>query len=406
MNLFGSLFLVATTAIWAIGAPPTHGKAGVTTTKPAGKTLADHGITARSLLYIRDLSGTQKVQLREATFSRIPPIPKDWRERAKHEFPDSPPSMWLEEGKEINVYKVTAKSVLDQRPVVESTLPLVRAAKGGPQMSIDRGRKWVEGERADRQWRFAFDSALYTLDRADENFTPTSFKAWGFDKGPAVKFPRTTLGPQITDDFPVMQSLVACVAYGTNEITGTLKFPGTEWVVPFRGVKWGEAWIALSLEPRPYMGRMAVQPFDRARTRGYYGPLQTSPLWLVLTPNSILVGTARNLDLAHMERILDGFAGAGEFDLGGAHDLPKLAEAYRNHQGKGLWLRSDEPDSFSWASDKAFVEAGLTLNLYPPIKNIAFCGAEEKAATEQLANWAKRIKALGGSVTFTPVPAW
>ena len=389
-----------------VGGAPPRSKAANRAVKSLVTTQADQGITPRAILYIRDLTGTQKVQLREATFTRIPPVPKDWRERLKHPFPDSPPSMWLEGGKEINVYKVTSKGVLDQRTVVESTVLVIRATKAGPQMSIDRGRTWADGEKADTQWKFAFDSALYTLDRADETFTARSFKAWGFERGPAVKFPRTTLGPQITSDFPVMQSMVACVAYGTNEISGTLKFPGTEWVVPFRGVKWGDAWIGLSLEPRPFMGSMAIQPFERARTRGYYGELQTGPLWLVFTPNSVLVGKTRNLDLAHMDRILDGFIGAGEFDLGGARELPSLADAYRDHQAKSLWLRSDEPDSFSWAADKAFVEAGLTLNLYPPIKSIAFNGAEEKAAIEQLARWSQRIKSLGGKVATTPVPAW
>ena len=66
MRSYRPLLLSLSVAILAIGATPPSGKAGATAAKPTGKTLANEGITPRALLYIRDLSGTQKVQLREA----------------------------------------------------------------------------------------------------------------------------------------------------------------------------------------------------------------------------------------------------------------------------------------------------------------------------------------------------
>ena len=315
--------------------------------------------------------------------------------------------MWMDGGKEVNVYQASTKTVLDGRTISESTIPLIRVVKVGPQMSLDRGRKWVDGERAGTQWRFAFDSVMYTLDQADETFTPTTVKAWAVERGPVVRYPHTTYG-QCTDDVPVMQSLVAVVEYGKNEIAGSLKFPGVDWVVPFRGVRWGDAWLALSVEPRPFTGSLALEPNDRIRTRGYFGEMKTAPIWMVIKPTSILIGTSRGLDLAHMDRIVEGFIGASEFDLTGAgvRELPRLAEAFGTHRGANVWLRSDEPESFSWAADRAFAEAGLALNLYPPTRNVAFNAAAEKAATEQVTRWSQRIRGLGGKVVQTSLPAW
>lgn len=402
MPTFRPLAMSLAVAMLAISAPPSKGKAA---TKPVPKTLADEGFTPRALMYVRDLAGKQGVQLREASFTRVPPPPKAARDRIGYEFLDVPPSQWFEGGKEVNVYKVTSKGVLDGRVPVEATVPLVRALKAGPQMSLDHGQKWVDGERAGSQWKFAFDAVLYTFDQADEAFSPKETKAWGIERGPAVKWPHETYG-QCTTDVPVFQSLVAAVQFGRNEIAGTLKFPGQGWVVPFHGVKWGDAWIAVSLEPRPFTGSLAIKPDPTTRTPGYFGAMRTAPIWMVLTSRSMLVGTSRGLDLAHMDRVLDSFTGAAEFDLTTAKDLVTLAEAYHDHAGKNTWLRSDEPDSFSRAADKAFVEAGLSLNLYPAIRNIAYCGQAAKVATDQVAQWAARIKSLGGSVVMTQVPAW
>jgi hypothetical protein len=409
MIIFHPIVLVLTLTALASGAAVPRGKPGTTIVKPLARTLADEGITPRALLYIRDQTGTQKVQLREAAFTRIPPPPKDALARYKHGFADCPPSMWVEAGKELNVYQITATGVLDGRAVSESVIPLVRVTKAGPQMSLDRGKKWVGGEHDGSQWRFAFDAALYTLDQADETFTPASTKAWAIERGPTVRWPHTTYG-QSTEDVPVMQSLVVLVEYGRKgtEIAGTLKFPGTDWVVQFRGVKWGDVWIALSTDPRPFTGSMALQPNDRIRTRGYFGEMKTAPLWMVIKPASILIGTSKGLDLAHMDRIVESFIGASEFELkgNGARELPALAEAYGAHRGANVWLRSDEPESFSWAADRAFVGAGFSLNLYPPTRNIAFNAAAEKSATAQVTQWSQRIQGLGGKVVMTAPPAW
>ncbi len=87
-------------------------------------------------------------------------------------------------------------------------------------------------------------------------------------------------------------------------------------------------------------------------------------------------------------------------------DLKELAEAYDTHQGRNTWLRSDEADSLSREADKAFVQAGLRLHLYPPIRNASFCSDEEKAGKDLSSRWSQRIEALGGIVAPAIVPAW
>ena len=87
----------------------------------------------------------------EASFTRVPPIPHDSIARLKHGFLDSPPSMWMDGGKEVNVYQASTKTVLDGRAISESTIPLIRVVRVGPQMSLDLGRKWVDCERAENR---------------------------------------------------------------------------------------------------------------------------------------------------------------------------------------------------------------------------------------------------------------
>jgi hypothetical protein len=107
-----------------------------------------------------------------------------------------------------------------------------------------------------------------------------------------------------------------------------------------------------------------------------------------------------------MDRILDSFVGAAEIDLTEARALPDLARLYSSHRTSNVWLRTDDADSFSWAADRAFVSAGMSLCLYPPTRNIFFNAAAESAAREQTTRWIERIKGLGGKVTITPIPAF
>lgn len=389
-----------------------------TPAKPLGRVLADDGITPRAIMSIRDLAGSQGLKVKAAIVTRLEPPSartRGGRVQIFNAFVGYQAGMWQVEGREVNVYEVALNEVLGQggttvglsRPGLHNREILIREVKAGPEMSNNGGQSWVAGERSGESWRFAFDSTLYTLDRADQAFTPTETKAWAVERGLPVRFPHTTTGPQVTDDVPVFQSMVVVVDYGLNEIRGDLKCVGTNWEIPFNGVRVGDAWVAVSVEPRRFTGTMALTE-DRVRTQGYFGVLATSPVWLIIKPGSILVGTCRYAgpDLGHMDRVLDSFLGAAEIDLTGARELPDLAKLYASHRTSNVWLRTDDPDSFSWAADRAFVAAGMSLCVYPPTRNIAYNAAAERAATEQTARWVERIKGIGGKVALTPVPAF
>ncbi len=185
-------------------------------------------------------------------------------------------------------------------------------------MTVDQGKTWIDGERgADGAWSFGTREALVTILNADERCAPTVFTAWGIELGTIVKFPRNTVGPGFTEA-PAMASVVVCSAYGKNEMEGTLKFPGTDFVVAFRGARSGDAWIGKSTEPRPLIGKMAIQPAERWRTPGFGGGLQAKPLWVIITKASVLVGLSRDPDLGHPDRIVDSFVSAVDFPRDGA----------------------------------------------------------------------------------------
>ena len=176
--------------------------------------------------------------------------------------------------------------------------------------------------------------------------------------------------------------------------------------MPFRGFKCGEGWAARTVEPRPFTGLMAVKPVEWWRTLGFGGGLESRHLWILFDKGGCLVGVSRDPDLGHPDRVVDSFISAASFPLRGAKELKSLADAYKANQDRQIWMRSDEPESLSWAADKAFVEAGLKLHLYAPIRNIAFCGPQEKNGTELWERWSKRIQGMGGTVVAIPVPSW
>lgn len=364
--------------------------------------LADFGITARSLVHWKSIAGGSKLTLKDASLVRVSPGAK----APGFLGVTYPKALWAESGGSYPIYELQWR---DYFAGGEAARPLAHLRMKGAnklQLTLDQGKSWTEGARgADGAWAFAASDALITLRNADERCAPTEFSALGIEHGSIVKFPRDTYGPGFTEA-PLVASIALCVGYGRNECVGTLKCVGGDWVIPFRGAKCGDLWVGRSVEPRPFIGKLAIKPVPGWRTLGSGGDLQAKTLWVVISKNGVLVGLSRDPDIGHPDALVDSFQSAADFPLEGAKDLKSLAESFRAHQGKDLWLRSDEPDSLSWAADRAFVEAGLKVNLFPPVRNVSFCGTQEAAGNELWNRMSKRIHGLGGTVVAANIPTW
>lgn len=372
------------------------------TPKVKEPSLADFGITPRSIVVRKTLSGGSFVTLREMTLTRIHP-------GAETPGPMSvkyPKTLWMDGKKELPVYQIDSREYFSEG-LVRPTSHMRMKGDGKLEMTLDQGKTWTEGVRGDDgSWAFATPGDLFTLRNADEKCTPTVFAAWGIERGVTVKIPISTGGFGLSEA-PHFASIAIAVAYGKNECAGLIKCIGGDWVIPFRGAKLGDLWVGGTAKHEKFMGRMAMKQIPAWRSQGSGAGLVDRPLWVMITKTEILIGISESPDIGHPDSMVDSFRTVAAFPLTEAKVLPKLAEAYKDHFGQNFWSRDDGANSYSQAADKAFVDAGLTTYLYPPIKD--YVGTNQdvvKAATELWNQMSKRVKALGGAVAPAPIPSF
>lgn len=290
------------------------------------------------------------------------------------------------------------------------TLALMRASLQGKgpekeprvEWSTDNGATWTTAEKDGSVWKIAMDSAFITLSPLDEAFTPTVFKAQAFERGAIVK---TDTRGEIneTKRAPYYQSAVIATAMGTNECEGILKYPGTSFVVPFKGIHYGDKWILRSLDRGLFESRVQNHiTSPKMYIVGAASPAASyrNLLQFEMNDQHMLVGDGPEvLDYGQDGDPTDALNVAEDFETASGKDLPALAQAYKTNFTRAVWTKSDEPDSFSQEAEKAFVGAGCTAWYWMPMKNTVWPpDAENQKAPAAVSQMAQRIKALGGKV--------
>lgn len=189
---------------------------------------------------------------------------------------------------------------------------------------------------------------------------------------------------------------------GKHEMQGLLKFPGTTFVVPVRGIQLGDTWVVRSVDPavsniavanmvRPVGYRIGAWPaFSDARY-----------IQVDLTSDHAIMGDGPMLDYTQQPvdpgTTLDV---AVDFEFASGKDLSDLAQAYQANFARAIWTRSDEADSFSQAADKAFVKAGCVAWFWGPFMCPSDLTGLPKRAAAIVTPMVQRMKADGGRVGF------
>lgn len=376
-----------------------------TQTQRLDKKLSDFGITNRSLGYWKTTGGQTRLDFKEVGFKHL----IVGSENSNFMQPRYMKEAWYDKGLELPLFEVLTKDYFATPDSSEGRPEaILRLSLQGPQLSLDQGRHWVLGEQAGTAWRFGMDNVLITLDQADEQFQAAEIKAFAFPKGAVLKYPRYVWGCNIIQGYPIFMTMVMTVAYGKHEIIGTLKFPGTDFVVPFRGIQVGQGFAATTLEARPYLGEMLLKVAEGSffKSPGLFGGLDSKFLNLYITPKSILIGSAAQLNYAHPDQLVETFASAAEYELATALPLPNLAEAYKKNISRAIWMKSDEEDSYSWAADQAYIQTGKPVAMFPVGHAPTMCNEQERAAAARVEKWSQRIKRQGGQMVVIPVSAW
>lgn len=274
----------------------------------------------------------------------------------------------------------------------------VRLSPTGPEMSVDSGRSWSQGEKSKDSWLFAFDNQMVTLDPMDESFSPSDFKAFGFERGVVVK-DRHGLENQFGS--PLFHSAVMAFAYGRNEVQGIIKFPGTTFVVPFQGIRSNGKWIARTIGATPFVGDLTKRRTDGNHlSHGLKNQLSPEIVQIELNDQRLLLGVGSYLNYAILGEPSERLNQAIEFDCSKAKDLPELSQSFHANYNRSIWTKSDEEPSFSREAEKAFVQAGLRAWFWEPyvyIGNGYGSGAYEKEGHGLIDPMLQRVQAIGGT---------
>jgi hypothetical protein len=281
----------------------------------------------------------------------------------------------------------------DYRPLV-----LMRLNRQAPQASKDAGRTWIDGEKLGEAWVFAFDNETLSLFQADASIQPGEFKAWAMERATITKSNKGYQERLV----PYFHSAVAVAAFGRNEMQGILKFPGTDFVVPFRGIRFKDHWVARSLHFQPFNTYTSHFESGTFTYRGSRALKTDDRLYLQLEfhEDRLQMGTGSYINYGQGGDPVDQLKTAMEFPLAKAVLLPKLAAAYQANIGRSIWTKSDEDASFSREADKAFAEAGLTVGFYEPHWTDNPAGGYRKEAQACLNPMLERLKSLGAKVEF------
>ena len=348
--------------------------------------LADFGITLRSLGTWRTVGGNASLAFLEVSFRRIEKPAPDSMERPVD------PKVLQADGRLLVGYQVQGADFL-AKSKDSRDLALLRLNRDAPQASKDGGRTWIDGEKMGEGWVFAFEGETLTILNADESFTPTETRAWALERGTV-----TRLEPSVR---PYFHSAVVSVAYGRNEVHGLVKYPGTAFVMAFRGIRFKDRWVARSLEIQSLNGvifNAAGQPNQNPGV----GPLKADERQfpqIELSENRLQIGTGPTINYGQDGDSAEQLRDAVEFDMTRGKPLPELAAAHKANLTRSLWTRSDEDGSFSREAERAFVQAGLTTWFYAPRRETGF----EQGGGRSMKPMLDRLQRLGAKVDFIPV---
>ena len=356
--------------------------------------LADAGITPRALGQWKTSGSKDELTFRIVTFERL----SRGVRRADFMAPSYPDAAFVVDGAEVPLFEVRGREAFTSEAEGQR-LGLLRLTKKGAAMSLDRGAHWTAAEAADERRLFAFDNLLITLAPMDEAFHPTRFQAMALERGVVTKSQKEIL-PHVPVN-PFFHSVVAAFAFGRNEVEGLLKYPGTTFVVPFHGVKFGDKWVARSLAVQPFNAQVYHPTGSSTRERGATGLRVDERKFtqVELDGRRLLLGTGTFLNYAMEGEPAERLETAMEWDLAQAKDLATLSDAYRTNLGRSLWTKSDEAASFSRESEKAYVVAGLKAWFWAPYENPGndFVGNAAKARAT-LDPMRRRVEEAGGSI--------
>lgn len=390
MHLKSRLTLVTLLAVPLFAAPPkskpTSGSQR-NTAKVLDKKLADFGITPRSLGTWKVTGGRPSLEFLEISFHKVArPNPETWQ------LPVDPKA-FVADGFTLNGFEVMGSPFLEGKPD-NRPLVLLRLNKQAPQASKDAGRTWIDGEKLGEAWVFAFDNGTLKVTPADEVFTPTTFKAMALERGAVTRTDRGSVSYQA----PYFHSAVLAVAQGKGEVQGLIKFPGTSFVVPFRGIRHQDRWVARALGTQSFHGPVFVGTGGSNPNPGM-GPLDTSGRQfpqIEFTDARLQIGVGSFIDYAQDGDTAGQLRCALEFDMNRAVPLEELAKAYQANLTRSLWTRSDEDGSFSREAERAYVKSGLAVWFFAPRRETGF----EQGGGRTLNPMLERLKSLGAKVEF------
>lgn len=361
------------------------------TRKTLDKKLSDFGFTPRSLATWRTTGGRPSLTFFEIQFRKIErPAPGSW------ERPVEAKAL-VADGMTLNGFQVQGADFLEGSNEYRS-LALLRLNRNAPQASKDGGHTWIDGEKTGEAWVFAFDNETLTIQNADETFAPTEFKAWALERAAVTRTTKRYEEKLI----PYFHSAIVAVAYGKNEIQGLVKFPGTDFVMSFRGIRHKDRWVGRATQMQPFNTYLSNH---QSGSYVYVGarPLKTDDRQFPqfeLDTNRLQIGTGSFINYAQEGDSAEQLRTAMEFDLRKGVLIPQLAEAYRGNLGRSLWLKSDEEGSFSRDAEKAYVKTGLPVWFYPIHRTNNPAGGYGREAEACLKPMVGRLKALDAKVEF------
>lgn len=384
MHFLTPKILTALLVVPLVAAPP-KAKAPVAAKRPAlkllEKKLADFGIAPRSLAAWKTSGARPGLEFQIATFTKnLHPESLDDSGRRLS------PGIYQTGEYQLPGFDIVTAPFFGQAEQTRR-LALLRLTKEAPQASRDDGRTWVAGEKSGANWLFAFDGETLTLAPLDETFQALDVKAWALEKGTTTK---RQPWMNTTQYVPFFQSTVVVAAFGRNEMQGILKYPGTSFVVPFKGVRFGDRWVARSNQDMPFNTKLWVEAF-----RGFGSDELANDhrkTQIELAGERLQLGTGSSfVNYALPGETLEQLGTAMEFDLAKGMPLPGLAERAKANLARSSWAKSDEADSFSREAEQAYVQAGLAVRLYPPHPRYG------ESTTRPILD---RLKALGARVEF------
>lgn len=388
--LFASVPMLAQLVEKAPGTSAKPASKGVkanstTVIKRLDRNLSDVGITSRALGSWKQSGSRETLTFRVVSFEKRLRGSRNqgvWAQSISD-------SAFVSDGLEVPVFEISGKPIfINDRTDQESGL--IRLTKQGAEMSIDRGSHWTLSERDGERVMFAFENLLVAFSPMDESFQPSKFQTLAWERGAITKF--INRGEEWNK--PFFHSLVATIAFGKNEFEGILKYPGSGFVVPVRGIKYGKKWIGRSLSEQPFTVTV-WHTFSKMLGALELGGSKVTQI--ELDDKRLMLGTGPIINYSIAGEAVERLETAIEFELEKSHELVILSDAYKSNFGRSLWTKSDEETSFSRQAEQAFYTKGLKAWYWAPLENTDSYSGYSQGAHRSLDPIIYRIKASGGS---------